>query len=269
MGASALGPSLVFTVAATSVRVLTQKGKASDQSEPGGMETLPMTSFHDDVRRIVADRHLLTHPFYVAWSSGELTTDQLRGYAGQYMHHVLAEPTYLSAVHANTPHFASDGKSDLSSRQAILQNLIDEELGPENHPALWKRFAAALGLSEDDLAAAAPLPATQCLVKTFTDLCRNRPYYAGLAALHAFESQVPAIAAVKIDGLRRYYGFTDPREYEFFSVHEEADVFHSAAEWRLIERAADAPAKQAEVLAATTEACDALWSFLGGVYEVI
>jgi pyrroloquinoline-quinone synthase len=228
-----------------------------------------MTSpFQEEVRSIIKDRHLLGHPFYIAWSKGELSLEQLRQYAGQYMHHVLAEPTYLSAVHSNTPHFASDGKSDLSTRQAILQNLIDEEFGPENHPALWRRFAATLGLSEDDLAAATPLHATQSLVNTFTDLCRNRPYYAGLAALHAFESQVPAIAAVKIDGLRRFYGFTDPREYEFFTVHEEADVFHSAAEWRLIERAADAPAKRAEVLAATSEACEALWSFLGGVYEV-
>jgi pyrroloquinoline-quinone synthase len=256
----------VFTVAATSVRVLTQKGKASDQSEPGGMETLPMTSFHDDVRRIVADRHLLTHPFYVAWSSGELTTDQLRGYAGQYMHHVLAEPTYLSAVHANTPHFASDGSSDLSTRQAILQNLVDEELGPRNHPALWKQFAASLGLSEVQLAAAAPLPATRRLIETFTNICRNRPYYAGLAALHAFESQVPDIAAVKIDGLRHFYGFEDPAGYEFFTVHKDADVVHSATEWELIERAADTPAKRAEVLAATQEACDALWAFLGDVY---
>jgi pyrroloquinoline-quinone synthase len=231
------------------------------------MQTLT-SPFQKEVRSIIKDRHLLGHPFYVAWSKGELSLDQLRQYAGQYMHHVLAEPTYLSAVHSNTPHFASDGKSDLSTRQAILQNLIDEEFGPENHPALWKRFAAALGLSEDDLAATAPLPATQSLVGTFTDLCRNRPYYAGLAALHAFESQVPAIAAVKIDGLRRFYGFTDPRGYEFFTVHEEADIFHSAAEWRLIERAADAPAKRAEVLAATSEACEALWSFLGGVYEV-
>jgi pyrroloquinoline-quinone synthase len=230
------------------------------------METIT-PPFQEEVRSIIRERHLLGHPFYVAWSKGELSYEQLRQYAGQYMHHVLAEPTYLSAVHSNTPHFASDGKSDLSSRQAILQNLIDEEFGPENHSALWKRFAAALGLSEDDLAAAAPLPATRRLVNTFSDLCRNRPYYAGLAALHAFESQVPAIAAVKIDGLRRFYGFTDPREYEFFSVHGEADIFHSATEWRLIERAADAPAKRAEVLAATNEACEALWSFLGGVYE--
>ena len=232
------------------------------------MKTISSMPFKTQVRSIVDDRHLLGHPFYVAWSKGELSLAQLRQYTGQYMHHVLAEPTYLSAIHSNTPHFASDGKSDLGPRQTILKNLIDEELGPNNHPALWKRFAKAIGLSEVDLAAATPLPATDCLVNTFTELCRSRPYYVGLAALHAFESQVPEIAAVKIEGLRRFYGFTDPSGYEFFTVHQAADVAHSAAEWSLIERSANSLAKQIEVLDATSEACGALWSFLDGVYEV-
>lgn len=231
------------------------------------MNTISSMPFETQVRSIVEDRHLLTHPFYVAWSNGELSREQLRKYAGQYMHQVLAEPTYLSAVHSNTPHFASDGKSDLGPRQTILQNLVDEELGPRNHPALWKRFAQALGLTEDDLADAVPLPATARLVQTFTELCRNRPYYAGLAALHAFESQVPAIAAVKIDGLRRFYGFTDPAGFEFFTVHQAADVVHAASEWRLIEAGADSPEKRAEVLEATRLACEALWGFLDGAYE--
>ena len=230
------------------------------------METTLSTTFDAQVRSIIDDRHLLKHPFYVAWTKGELSLEQLRGYAGQYLHHVLAEPTYLSAVHSNTPHFASDGTSDLYPRQTILQNLVDEELGPKNHPELWKRFARALGLSDRDLAATIALPATQRLIATFSELCRNRPYYAGLAALHAFESQVPAIAAVKIEGLRHFYGIDDPDAYEFFSVHAKADVWHSAEEWTLIERAAATPEERAEVLAATQAACDALWSFLDEVY---
>jgi pyrroloquinoline-quinone synthase len=230
------------------------------------MKTMTSTSFHTQVHAIIEGRHLLGHPFYVAWSEGKLPRAQLQQYAGQYMHYVLAEPTFLSAVHSNTPHYASDGKSDLGPRQTILQNLVDEELGTNNHPALWKRFATALGLSEDDLVAASPLPATKSLVNTFTEICRNRPYYAGLAALHAFESQVPAIAEVKIDGLRRLYAIKDPADYEFFSAHREADVRHSAAEWRLIDGAADSQEKRAAVLATTSEACEALWGFLDGVY---
>ena len=230
------------------------------------MKTIEKSTFESQVRAVIAERSLLQHPFYVAWTKGELSIEQLRQYAGQYMHHVLAEPTYISAVHSNTPHYANDGSADLGPRQTILQNLIDEELGPKNHPALWKQFAAAVGLSESGLAKSAPLPATQALIAAFTELCRNRPYYAGLAALHAAESQVPAIASVKIEGLKRFYGISDEAGVEFFSVHEKADVWHSAEEWRLIERAADTPEKQAEVLVVTHEACEALWGFLDGVY---
>jgi pyrroloquinoline-quinone synthase len=145
--------------------------------------------------------------------------------------------------------------------------LIDEEHGDNNHPALWKKFAFALGANDKSLANAAALPNTEKLVSTFRDICLNRPFYAGLAALHAFESQVPDVAAVKIDGLAKFYGMKNPADYEFFTVHQKADVYHSQAEWALIERFADTEEKQNEVLAATKEACDALWGFLDGIHE--
>lgn len=225
-------------------------------------------SLKQKIDSIINARHLLKHPFYIAWTEGKLTKEQLRAYAEQYFHNVLAEPTYLSAVHFNTPHFNTEANSgDISVRQEVLKNLISEEHGEKNHPALWKNFALALGSTDKALASAAALPSTASLVATFRDICLNEPFYAGLAALHAFESQVPAIAAVKIDGLARFYGMDDPASYEFFSVHEEADVYHSQAEWALIERFADTAEKQTEVLAATARACDALWGFLDGIYE--
>ncbi len=225
-------------------------------------------TFKQKIDSIIAARSLLKHPFYVAWTQGKLSKEQLRHYAEQYFHNVLAEPTYLSAVHFNTPHMHTETNSgDISARQEILKNLISEEYGEKNHPALWKTFAFALGSSDKSLTAAAALPSTAKLVTTFRDICLNQPFYAGLAALYAFESQVPEIAAVKIDGLARFYGMTDPDSYEFFTVHQEADVHHSQAEWALIERFADTAEKQAEVLATTTRACDALWGFLDGISE--
>jgi pyrroloquinoline-quinone synthase len=53
----------------------------------------------------------LNHPFYVAWTKGELTGEQLAQYAAQYMHYVLAEPTFLSAAHSNTPTLQATAKS--------------------------------------------------------------------------------------------------------------------------------------------------------------
>lgn len=226
------------------------------------------TAFKQQVDAIIEGKHLLKHPFYVAWTEGKLTREQLGHYAEQYFYNVLAEPTYLSAVHFNTPHFHdAENCGDISVRQEVLKNLIDEEHGEKNHPALWKAFAFALGANDASLANAAALPETDNLVSTFRDICINEPFYAGLAALHAFESQVPDIAAVKIDGLAKFYGMTDPADYEFFSVHQVADIYHSQAEWSIIERFADSPEKQAEVLAATRRACDALWKFLDGIHE--
>lgn len=225
-------------------------------------------TFKQKVNAVISDRHLLKHPFYVAWTDGKLSKEQLRHYAEQYFYNVLAEPTYLSAVHFNTPHFHSEENSgDISVRQEVLNNLIDEEHGDRNHPALWKAFAFALGANDKSLANAEALPSTEKLVSTFRDVCLNQPFYAGLAALHAFESQVPEVAAVKIDGLAKFYGMDNPKDYEFFSVHEKADVYHSQAEWALIERFADTPEKKEEVLAATQEICDALWGFLDGIHE--
>jgi len=225
-------------------------------------------TFKQDVDSIIGSKSLLKHPFYVAWTEGKLSKLQLRKYAEQYFHNVLAEPTYLSAVHFNTPHFHTETNSgDISVRQEVLENLISEEYGEKNHPGLWKTFALALGSSEKELANATALPGTENLVTTFRDICLNQPFYAGLAAMHAFESQVPEIAAVKIDGLAKFYGMNNPDSYEFFTVHQEADIHHSKAEWALIERFADTPEKKAEVLAATTEACNALWKFLDGIYE--
>lgn len=229
---------------------------------------LSNNSFKQKIDSIIGAKHLLKHPFYIAWTEGKLTKDQLKHYAEQYFYNVLAEPTYLSAVHFNTPHIHSETNSgDVSVRQEVLKNLIDEEHGEKNHPALWKAFAFALGANDKSLANAPALPSTEKLVSTFRDICLNQPFYAGLAALHAFESQVPEIAAVKIEGLARFYGMENPEDYEFFTVHQEADIYHSQAEWSLIERFADTPEKQAEVAAATERACDALWGFLDGIHE--
>ncbi|TMK16361.1 MAG: CADD family putative folate metabolism protein [Actinobacteria bacterium] len=150
-----------------------------------------------EIDALVERKHLLKHPFYTAWTEGTLSLEALRGYAGQYYRHVLSFPTYLSAVHPETP--------DLETRQYLLENLIDEERGSENHPELWLRFAEGIGCRREDIRAAAPLPETAASDRTFREIAATGPA-GGLASLYAYESMVPAVAASKIDGLRRHYG---------------------------------------------------------------
>src|SRR5437764_9377676 len=185
-----------------------------------------MNEYLDTIDNDIAAKHLLKHPFYLAWTRGELSREALADYARQYYHHVAAFPTYLSAVHAHC--------EDQSARKQLLNNLIDEEAGSPNHPELWLQFAASLNISRRDAKSAGQWPETKYLLQTFRSLCRDGSTADGLAVLYAYESQIPAICESKIDGLKKHYGFTDPKHYEYFSVHIEADREHAAAEQKML-----------------------------------
>src|SRR2546425_3028538 len=123
----------------------------------------PMNQHLDKIDNDIAEKHLLKHPFYLAWTRGELSKEALQDYARQYYHHVAAFPTYLSAVHANT--------EDQETRRQILANLIDEEAGNPNHPELWLRFAESTGVERQDVRGSALLPETSNLIDCFRDVC--------------------------------------------------------------------------------------------------
>jgi pyrroloquinoline-quinone synthase len=198
----------------------------------------------------------LKHPFYLAWTRGELSKEALTDYAQQYYHHVAAFPTYLSAVHAHCDHQAT--------RKQLLNNLIDEEAGSPNHPELWKKFADGLGVEDADPAQTEKQPETKNLINTFRSVCGQRSTAEGLAALYAYESQIPSICESKIDGLKKHYGFTKPEHYEYFTVHIGADREHSAAEREMLSRHLDAHNFES-VKVSVNRVLDALWNMLSGV----
>lgn len=206
----------------------------------------------DRIHDVIASRRLLDHPFYSAWSKGELTEEALRVYAAQYYHWVLAFPTWLSATHANT--------TDLEMRQELLENLIDEERGPGNHPELWLRFCDALGLDRQAVRDVALLPETELAISAMRRVCRDSPAVAGVAALYAYESQQPEVMKTKREGLRDLYGVAAGHDY--FVEHETADVEHSAGERRLIAR--HAAGHEAAVLDAVGVALEATYTMLDG-----
>ncbi|HST30444.1 MAG TPA: CADD family putative folate metabolism protein [Chthoniobacterales bacterium] len=212
-----------------------------------------MNEHLDQIDSDIADKHLLKHPFYLAWARGELSKEALTDYAKQYYHHVAAFPTYLSSVHAKC--------DDQPARKQILSNLIDEEAGSPNHPELWMQFAKSLGVNDIDVKQEAE---TKNLIGTFRSVCGEKSTAEGLAALYAYESQIPAICESKIDGLKKYYGFNNPKDYEYFSVHIEADKEHSAAEREMLSAYVNNQNAD-KVRASVNRVLDALWEMLSGV----
>ena len=215
-----------------------------------------MNKFLDNIDQDIAEKHLLKHPFYLAWTRGELSKAALVDYAQQYYHHVAAFPTYLSAVHAKC--------EDQTTRRELLNNLIDEEAGSPNHPALWLKFAEGLGISDGDVRNTEKSPETKNLIDEFRSVCGQASTAEGLAALYAYESQIPAICESKIDGLKKHYEFNDPEHYRYFSVHIEADREHSVAERQMLSSYIDNDNCDS-VKASVNRVLDALWEMLSGV----
>jgi len=204
----------------------------------------------------IAEKNLLKHPFYQDWQAGKLSRESLQLYAVQYYRHVEAFPQHLRVLAA---------RADESLKPVVLENLAEEENPDGPHPKLWREFAEALGVSEEDILNSPSLPGTQHVVHTFRDICGNRPVAEAVAALYAYEAQVPEIATTKIDGLNRFYGITDAKGTAYFAVHEEADKAHRAAwsNW-LAEKATG---DETEILTSTNEALNALWGALDAVHS--
>jgi pyrroloquinoline-quinone synthase len=203
----------------------------------------------------IAEKNLLNHPFYQDWQAGKLSRESLQLYAAQYYRHVHAFPKHLRVLAART---------EGPIRDIVLENLAEEENPSQPHPRLWREFAETLGVHQEDISRCPALPGTQALVEKFQEIVGDRSVPEAVAALYAYEAQVPEIAATKIDGLKKFYGIDSAKGLAYFAVHEEADRAHRAA-WRgwLEEHAAG---NDEEILATTNEALDALWGVLDAVH---
>jgi pyrroloquinoline-quinone synthase len=221
-------------------------------------QQLEKEEFLNQLDAVIAQNKMLDHPFYRAWNEGKLSKEALTEYAKQYYHFVQEFPTYISATHANTPY--------LSVRQELLDNLMEEEKGDANHPSLWVKFANALGVSEEEASATPLFPETQECLQTLRALARSQDFTGGISSLYAYESQIPEVAAVKIKGLQEYYNISDPEAIAFFTVHQEADVYHSASERNIINEYAQTAERQAFILECAAKASRAMLRLLDGVY---
>ena len=172
------------------------------------------------INAVIKERHLLTHPFYHRWQHGKVSMETLQEYAKQYYHYESALPGFLSS--------AMDHMEEGPARDAVAEVLADESAHPTAHTTLWLQFAAGLGVEEAEITGSAASPRTINLVETYTSLCARGSEEA-LGALYAYEVQIPDVAKAKSDGLRRFYGVTDPKALEFFDLHATLDVAHSRA----------------------------------------
>src|ERR1017187_5618508 len=190
---------------------------------------MELQSFLAALEERIARYDLLCHPYYKAWTAGQLTRDDLREYASDYYHHVAAFPAYLSALHSR----------------------LDDGEG--------------MGAARDQVREREPLPEVRELIGEFRRVAREGSTAEALAAFYAYESQVPRVAKAKADGLAERYG-ADAKTCGYFKLHQFADVEHSHVWHELLSAEIAAHRGEAEAaLDAAETAAKSLWHALDGM----
>ncbi len=161
----------------------------------------------------IEKRSLLKHPFYQMWSDGKLSMESLQGYAKEYFNLVKAVPLMVQRL------------ADQSSNGSIAENLREER----EHIEPWIKFAGALGVKREELENYNASSKTRDSIDKMVNLMGT--FENGIAAMYAYEAEIPKISRSKIDGLAKFYNITDDNAIEYFRIHESVDVKHAAV-WR-------------------------------------
>lgn len=199
-----------------------------------------MNDFWSRLEEVRARNDVLEHPFYVRWTRGELSREELAIYAGEYRHAVVAIADVAGKA-------AAPGDAD-------LRRHAQEERA---HVELWDRFAEAVGAD----IRRAPAPETADCLAAWTS---GADLFDRLVTLYAIESAQPAIAQVKREGLVGFYGVEPGQATSYFDLHAELDHEHAAESRKRIDAHLES-ADQNRLVARAEATLRGYWRLLDGV----
>lgn len=163
---------------------------------------------------------LLKHVFYQMWSEGKLTINHLQGYSKEYFQLVKVVPKFVENIF--------NVIADPSLKRAVGQNLKEES----EHIEPWIMFSTAMGVQRNDLTSYKGENETNMAVSTLSQLT-ERSLEEAVAAMYAYEKELPKISKSKIDGLKKFYGVQSNEATKYLEIHEEVDLRHSEV-WKNI-----------------------------------
>lgn len=189
-------------------------------------------TLENKLQEIIADKNLLNHPFYQAWSDGTLPAEKLSIYAREY-------GGFIGTVAKG---WEACGDTAIAAEEV-------------EHYDLWKDFGKSIGVNSID----PQIPE----VKNLIESCER--HYASpvtaLGALYAFEVQQPHTSVSKLKGLRDHYKALKADE-TYFEVHVD-DFDEPAQLMEMMNNLSDDD--QALAQAACEDISKKLWDALTGV----
>ncbi|MBA4115572.1 MAG: iron-containing redox enzyme family protein [Rubrobacter sp.] len=221
--------------------------------------------FLEKLKREVIGHPALVHPFLERFGDGDVSEEGVRTFAVQYYRHVRVSRLYLASLISNCGH---DEKLQL----ALAEILFDEygHLNPqETHPALYRRFLIALGLTEEEWEAPATIPEIQLYISAHRELTRDLDFRLGLGAMGpASEWPVPPIYVRLAEGLKKAADLPE-EDLEIFTSHVTMDVTHARIMMDAVAPYAESEEGQSKVREGAIRSLNARSVMLDGLYKAV
>lgn len=211
-----------------------------------------MTTLVEKIDVEIERRSLLKHPFYKAWSEGKLDLGELKGYSMEYFQLVKVVPKMVENIGSKT--------DDANLSREISQSLREEN----EHIAPWVEFARSLGVGENELQRYTGDSSANAAISELGSLT-GLSFDEGVAAMYAYEKELPKISRSKIDGLKKFYGLSSHESTHYFEIHEVADVKHAEL-WRGILNGIT-PENEESILSAAKRSLESQNKLLDAVME--
>jgi pyrroloquinoline-quinone synthase len=220
-------------------------------------------TFSQDLYEVVAARHSKDHPLIGMIERGELSREQLLGFAVQF-YQLFAKvfPKPIAALYARCP-------DDPDIERHLLENIIEEGSGQvsgsASHRDLFFEFGEAVGLSREKLDAAEPLPETLAVLDWREILFGQRPWIEAMAAQgYALEGTAAERMKRIVRGLRTHYQVPDDG-MRYWTVHIAVEDEHGSVGAMAVEKLVHTEEEQAAVRYAVQHTLDTFWLFFDGV----
>lgn len=179
-------------------------------------QTESVEQFIDELKGFLEEHHPKRSKIVQSIVNGTASRSALQKFAKEFYAYSAFSVRPFAALVSNAP--------DETSFQLMLQNFAGEAglLNTQSHPVLFRKWALATGVSEEELTQAVPLPSTLGAMYALSHFLRG-PFDEAIAGFgFAIEGPAAEWGRMIHDGLRKNYDYDDDA-MEFWAIHLEED----------------------------------------------
>ncbi|MFQ5878623.1 MAG: hypothetical protein ACE5IZ_00385 [Dehalococcoidia bacterium] len=233
-----------------------------------GKELIPRQEFEEFLNDYCWKNHPHANSrFAKMLLNGELTFEDLKGFAKEFEHFLRFAPSHFFTMAANCPPDVIPDEKD--PRRNFGVNLADDMgLTPEtawkDHFAKFRKFCYAIGLTKEEMDNSVPSPGTTAFNWAFLSTLGTLPHPEGMVVQTVANESVFLLGIVDVrdEAVRKHYGV------EPWSPTKDEEIVHVTLPRDLVFGWADTPAKQARVFE-LYKVSYALWSmFYENMYNL-